>query len=183
MHESKNNSITPLAYIILNIHHILLALALCTAITACAQQTEKQQPTPTQQGIAKPESTVTIVQGKVNKISQADFAQLVADYTADEWRFLAKRPAIVDFNATWCGPCRRLAPILEELAAQYSGEIDFYAIDVDENPDIAQAFEVRSIPMILFCPTQGEPQAVTGLYPKEELIKVINYIIFSKTQQ
>ncbi len=117
---------------------------------------------------------------KVTEINQDQFAQNVADYTANEWKFKGDKPVVVDFNATWCGPCRRLAPILEELAGEYDGRVTFYSIDVDKNRPLAQAFQVQSIPMLLLCPVEGEPQAIVGLYPKEEIVKAIEALLPAK---
>lgn len=132
---------------------------------------------------AKDKTTETKVQEqqvpttKVVEITQAQFAELVSDYTG-EWQMKSDIPVIVDFNATWCGPCRRLAPVLEQLAKEYDGKIKFYSIDVDKNKPLAQAFQVRSIPMLLLCPVNGQPQQIVGLYPKEEIVKAIDYLFF-----
>ena len=110
----------------------------------------------------------------VHSIDQDRFKDVIADWGARDWKMVSPRPVVVDFYADWCGPCRRLAPILREIAHYYQGEVDFYRINVDENPDIAAAFEVRSIPMLLICPLDGEPKTVVGLYAKQEYIRVIN---------
>ena len=110
----------------------------------------------------------------VHSIDQDRFKDLIADWGARDWKMVSPRPVVVDFYADWCGPCRRLAPILREIAHYYQGEVDFYRINVDNNPDIAAAFEVRSIPMLLICPLDGEPKTVVGLYAKQEYIRVIN---------
>ncbi len=113
----------------------------------------------------------------VHSIDQDRFKDVIADWDARDWKMVSPRPVVVDFYADWCGPCRRLAPILREIAHYYQGEVDFYRINVDDNPDIAAAFEVRSIPMLLICPLEGEPKTVVGLYAKQEYIRVINQAI------
>ena len=113
----------------------------------------------------------------VHSIDQDRFKDVIADWGARDWKMVSPRPVVVDFYADWCGPCRRLAPILREIAHYYQGEVDFYRINVDDNPDIAAAFEIRSIPMLLICPLNGEPKTVVGLYAKQEYIRVINQAI------
>ena len=110
----------------------------------------------------------------VHSIDQDRFKDVIADWGARDWKMVSPRPVVIDFYADWCGPCRRLAPILREIAHYYQGEVDFYRINVDDNPDIAAAFEIRSIPMLLICPLNGEPKTVVGLYAKQEYIRVIN---------
>ena len=123
-------------------------------------------------------STMAQTDGKVVELTQDKFKVLVNDYTdATTWKFNGARHAVIDFSATWCGPCKRLSPILDELAAEYAGEIDFYKVDVDKNKDLAQAYGVTSVPMVLFCPADGsKPTVITGAYPKKELEKVIEYV-------
>jgi thioredoxin len=110
----------------------------------------------------------------VHAINQVQFADLIADWQASEWALVSPRPVVVDFYADWCGPCRRLAPILRDIAQHYHGEVDFYRINVDENPDIAAAFEVRSIPMLLIWPLDGDPKTLVGLYSMQDYIRIIN---------
>ena len=110
----------------------------------------------------------------VHSINQDGFKECIADWEARDWKMVSPRPVVVDFYADWCMPCRRLAPILRDIAQDYHGEVDFYRINVDHNPDIAAMFEVRSIPMLLICPLDGDPKTVVGLYSKEEYIRVIN---------
>ena len=110
----------------------------------------------------------------VHSIDQDRFKEVIGDWDASDWNVVSPRPVVVDFYADWCGPCRRLAPILSDIAQYYEGEVDFYRINVDENPDIAAAFEVRSIPLLLICPLEGDPKAVVGLYSMSEYIRVIN---------
>ena len=110
----------------------------------------------------------------VHPIDQIEFKEVIADWTANDWDLISPRPVVVDFYADWCMPCRRLAPILREIAQHYNGEVDFYRINVDENPDIAAAFAIRNIPMLLICPLKGEPKTIIGLYSRDEYIRVIN---------
>ncbi len=90
-----------------------------------------------------------------------------------EWIYEGDKPAIVDFYATWCGPCKRVAPILEELAEEYDGKIVIYKVDTDREPELAKAFGITSIPTLLFIPKAGEPQATQGALPKEAFKKAI----------
>ena len=110
----------------------------------------------------------------VHSITQDRFAKQIADWNARDWKMVSPRPVVVDFYADWCVPCRRLDPILRDIAHYYGGEVDFYRINVDKNPDIASVFQVRSIPYLLICPLDEEPKEVIGLYPKQEYIRVIN---------
>ena len=113
----------------------------------------------------------------VHAINQVQFADLIANWQASEWALVSPRPVVVDFYADWCGPCRRLAPILRDIAQHYQGEVDFYRINVDENPDIAAAFEVRSIPMLLIWPLDGDPKTLVGLYSMQDYIRIINQVL------
>lgn len=133
-----------------------------------------------------PKSSVEAVQAEESKVihlTEAEFLQKVYDYkkNLDEWVFAGDKPAIVDFYATWCGPCRQVAPVLEELAKEYDGKIVIYKIDTDKEQGLAAAFGIRSIPTILFIPRQGKPQVAQGALPKEELKKVIDeFLLDSK---
>ena len=110
----------------------------------------------------------------VHSIDQERFKEVIADWSAADWVMLNPRPVVVDFYADWCLPCKRLEPILRQVAQDYNGEVDFYRINVDDNPDITNAFLIRSIPYLLICPLEGEPKNVIGLYSKQEYIRVIN---------
>ena len=109
----------------------------------------------------------------------ADLRMKVAnlDSAISEWHYLGSRPAIVDFYATWCGPCRTLAPILEELSEEYAGEVDIYKVDIDCEQELAAAFGVRSVPTLLFIPARGMPQMATGALPKETLREAIGELL------
>lgn len=122
-----------------------------------------------QQRVDNPDTVYT-----VHSIDQDRFKDVIADWGAADWNMVSPRPVVVDFYADWCMPCRRLAPILRDVAQYYHGEVDFYRINVDDNPDIASAFEVRSIPMLLICPLQGDPKSLVGLYTMQEYIRFID---------
>ncbi|WP_334056295.1 thioredoxin [Polaribacter sp. P097] len=94
-----------------------------------------------------------------------------------EWKFEGKRPALIDFYADWCGPCKMLAPILEELSEEYGDKIDIYKIDTEAEQELSAAFGIRSIPSMLFCPTEGEPQMANGALPKADLERVISEVL------
>ena len=110
----------------------------------------------------------------VHPINQEQFKHLVADWSAHDWKMKSEHPVVIDFYADWCQPCKRLTPILRQVAQHYEGTVDFYSINVDQNSDIASAFQIRSIPFLLICPLDGEPKTLVGLYPQPEIIRIIN---------
>ena len=115
---------------------------------------------------------------KTLNMTRKDFIEHVMDYEkgTDKWIYRGDKPCIIDFYTTWCGPCKRLAPILEELAAEYEGEIYIYKVDTEREPELAGLFGIRSIPTLLFCPMEGMPQMSRGLMPKENLIEAIEEV-------
>lgn len=126
-----------------------------------------------------PLANAQVKDGKVNKITEGEYKALVHDYTynTDSWVFKGKQNVVIDFSAEWCGPCKALSPTLEELAKEYAGKVLFYKVDIDECKELAQAYGIRSVPTMLFCPANGNtPTAITGAYPKEEIINVMEYV-------
>ena len=100
------------------------------------------------------------------------FTTKVADLSK-EWKYLGDKPAVVDFYADWCGPCKAISPILEEIAKEYDGELYIYKINVDNDPYIADAFNIQAIPTLLFIPMEGRYKVQTGGVSKEELVNMI----------
>lgn len=119
-------------------------------------------------------------QEKVIVLDEKQFAEKIGKFgNSGSFSVVAKRPAVVDFYADWCGPCKRLAPIMDELATEYEGMVDFYKLNVDNCPALAMKVGAKSIPLVMFFPSDGsEPQAIVGLYPKEEIQKVIQFLFF-----
>jgi len=119
---------------------------------------------------------------KTVKLNKTDFLLKVVNYeTSREWNYLGDKPAIIDFYADWCGPCRAVAPVLEELAEEYSDKIYIYKIDTEAEQELAALFEIRSIPSILFIPMSGTPQMSMGALPKSELKRAIHEILLAET--
>jgi thioredoxin len=137
-------------------------LASCTA-QAKSDKTEKLE-TP------KAESAEVI------NLTKADFISKVFDYekNATEWKYKGDKPCIVDFYADWCGPCKKVGPILKELAKEYDGKLVIYKINVDKEKELASAFGIQSIPTLLFIPVEGTPQVAMGALSKEQFQETIN---------
>ena len=114
------------------------------------------------------------------ELTSEQFSQLVYDINSEEMKYLGNKPAIVDFTATWCGPCRSIAPILEELAKEYEGQIVVYKVDVDKCRDIAEAFGISSIPAILYIPLNGDPSMTIGARNKSKFQSEIDKILLGK---
>lgn len=97
-----------------------------------------------------------------------------------EWKFEGDKPCLIDFWAAWCGPCRMIAPILEELSEEYKDQINIYKVNTEEEPELAALFGIRSIPSLLFVPMNGKPQMAAGALPKEVLKEIIDKELLSR---
>lgn len=119
---------------------------------------------------------------KTIHLTKAEFLSKVANYEADPtvWKYLGDKPAIIDFYASWCGPCRTIAPILEELADEYEGKIHIYKVDTEKEQELAAAFGIRSIPSLLFVPMEGAPQMAQGALPKSAFKEAIEEVLLVK---
>lgn len=117
---------------------------------------------------------------KVVHLTTQEFKEKVFNYeTSKEWKYAGSLPAIVDFYADWCGPCKMVAPVLEELAKEYSGQIMVYKVDTENEQELASVFGIQSIPTLLFIPKEGQPQAALGALPKHTFEKVIKDVLLN----
>ena len=116
----------------------------------------------------------------VKELNAASFSKQVFDMNSENLVYLGDKPAIVDFTATWCGPCRSIAPILEELAKENKDQIVIYKVDVDKCRDIAEAFGITSIPAVLYIPLDGEPSMTIGARSKAKFQQEIDKILLGK---
>ena len=126
--------------------------------------------------------TATEDAGEVIVLNKADFLTKVFNYEKNptKWTYEGDKPCIIDFYADWCGPCRRVAPVLKELAKRYKDDIVIYKINIDNERELAGTFGVTSIPTILFVPMKGEPQVSMGALPEESLVKMIEEVLLEK---
>lgn len=152
----------------------LVSAAACTAQASTSEQSKTSEAQAAQPAEAKKEL--------IKHIDAAFMRANIYDYKENPTKFVFKgqRPAIIDFYATWCGPCRSLSPKIEAAAKKYEGKIDVYKIDIDKNPELAQVFRVQSIPMVLFVPMQGIPTQTLGDLSPEELQESIDIIYKEK---
>ena len=107
-------------------------------------------------------------------LTKQDFLQKVYDYEHnEEWKFEGTKPAIIDFYADWCGPCKMVAPILEELSEEYADKVDVYKVDTDAEQELSHVFGIQSIPSMLFVPVDETPQMAVGALPKDSIKQAI----------
>ena len=110
----------------------------------------------------------------VKKLTTQEFKELVFDYTTEkEWNYKGTNPAIIDFYADWCGPCKMVAPALEQLSEEYDGKLDIYKVDTDKEQELSAVFGIQSIPTFLFIPSTGAPSMQPGAYPKHVFKQII----------
>jgi thioredoxin 1 len=108
-------------------------------------------------------------------LTKETFLEKVFDFeNKKEWEFQGELPAVIDFYADWCGPCKMVAPIVEELSKEYEGKVNFYKIDTEDQQELAAAFGIQSIPSLLFIPLNGKPQMAAGALPKDTFKQVID---------
>ncbi|MCC8094279.1 MAG: thioredoxin [Tannerellaceae bacterium] len=129
-----------------------------------------------------PENNEKASKGEVVVLNKADFLTKVFDYekNQDKWVYEGDKPCIIDFYADWCGPCKKVSPILTELAGVYKDDIVIYKINVDKEKELAATFGIQSIPTFLFIPAEGVPQVAMGALPREEFVKQIDSYLLGK---
>ena len=171
--------------------NVCLYAMMALAVMGCSQNNKKQEGSSTglpsrvesegKAGAEKADQSVagssnqSASAGKVQVLTASDFRKKIMDYEShpEEWVFAGSRPAIIDFYATWCGPCKMMAPMVESLAVKYAGKIDFYKVDIDQEPELASVFGIRSIPTFLFIPMKGNPTMQMGAMQKEDFEEII----------
>jgi thioredoxin 1 len=110
-------------------------------------------------------------------LTKQTFLDKVFNYEeSQDWNFKGEKPCIIDFYADWCGPCKMIAPILEELAGEYGESVDIYKIDTEKEQELAAVFGIRSIPSVLFVPLNEPPRMSVGALPKEGFVEAIKDI-------
>jgi len=111
-------------------------------------------------------------------LTKEKFLEKVFDYENNkEWKFEGDKPAIIDFWAEWCAPCRMVAPVLEELADEYKDQINIYKVNTEQEQELAAAFGIQSIPSLLFIPKDDKPQMAAGALPKDSFVKIIDEVL------
>jgi len=113
-------------------------------------------------------------------LTKETFLTKVFNYEKNqEWKFEGELPCLIDFYADWCGPCKMVAPILEELSKEFDGKINIYKVNTEEEQELAGAFGIQSIPSMLFCPKEGKPQMAMGALPKQAMTDAINEVLLA----
>ncbi|MDP8200954.1 MAG: thioredoxin [Candidatus Tenebribacter burtonii] len=114
-------------------------------------------------------------------LTKETFQKKVFNYEVNkDWKFEGENPCIIDFYADWCGPCKMVAPVLEELAKEYENKLNIYKVDTEDQQELAAAFSIRSIPSMLFCPKDDKPQMAVGALPKDSIVKAIEDVLMVK---
>lgn len=154
---------------------VIMAMAAVLTIASCGNANAKSDENTQKKSKAQTSATV-----KAKELNATEFNAKVYDMSKEGLKYLGDKPAIVDFTATWCGPCLRIAPILDELAKEYEGKISVYKVDIDKNEELARAFGISSIPAILYIPLNGEPTMTVGSRDKAKFKNEVETILLVK---
>jgi len=163
---------------------LFISIAMAVSLAACNNQRQKNSQDPTETNTIKTENNMTTATtNKTIHLTRADFLNKVANFekNPDKWVYLGDKPAIIDFYADWCGPCKMVAPILEELAEEYDGQIYIYKVDTEAEQQLAAEFGIRSIPSLLFVPMNEAPQMAQGALPKDAFKQAIEEVLLKKS--
>ncbi len=161
----------------------LLLLAVGIIAVSCSNSTTTNaQADNTAQAETKTEEAV---EGKTIHMNKEMFIQKVMDFEAnkEEWSYIGDKPAIIDFYADWCKPCKMIAPIMDELAEEYKGQIYVYKVDTQVERELASLFGIRSIPAVLFIPMKGKPEMSQGALPKETFKQAIDEFLLKTPEE
>lgn len=163
---------------------LTIAVVASLAMFGCNQSTGNGQTT-SGEPVKPATASANSEEGKVVQMNKAMFLERVFNYekNPDTWVYEGNKPAIIDFYADWCGPCKKIAPIMAQLAEEYKDQIVIYKVDTDKERELAQLFQIRSIPSILFIPAKGQPQMTMGALPKAEFEKMIKEVLLAPKAQ
>ena len=115
---------------------------------------------------------------RVVQLGKREFKEKIYDYTfSKEWKYKGDSPAVVDFYADWCSPCKMVAPILDQLSTEYQGKVNFYKVNTEKDPEVAKAFGISSIPTLLFIAQKGKPTVIRGAQSRQSLKSNIERIL------
>ena len=164
--------------------NIIMALIVAIVVLgSCSNNKKSNSEDKTAMPTTKTKDTIKANNELATKyLSTEGFKKKIMNYDEhpQEWVFEGHRPAIIDFYATWCGPCKMTAPIIERLARKYKGQIDFYKVDIDQERELAQIFGIRSIPTFLFIPMKGQPTAQMGAMQLADFEEIIESELLGK---
>lgn len=153
-----------------------LAAAMAVAVSCSGGQADR---TARQETESENKQEVKKGSEMVTEMTTQMFKDRIMDYEEQqkEWIYKGQRPAVIDFYATWCGPCKATAPVVAALAEQYDGQVDFYKVDVDQQEELATVFGIRSIPTLLFIPVKGNPQMQVGAMNRQQMEQAVSGIM------
>lgn len=118
------------------------------------------------------------------KLTAQDFKDKIFDYEKEqEWKYKGSVPALIDFYADWCGPCKMVAPVLEELSKEYEGQLVIYKVDTEKEQELSTVFGIQSIPTFLFIPVNGNPMMQPGAFPKKAFQQIIEERLLQNASQ
>lgn len=145
---------------------IFLAFVLTSlVITSCGQtKTDKQVST----------------ENLPTEVNTEQFIEQIIDFRDKDWRFLGDQPVVIDFYASWCPPCKKLSPILDELSQEYKGKVKFYKVNVDNEPDLVKVFDIKSMPTLVYVALNGDLTSSIGYMTKKKLIELIEENLLDK---